>query len=87
MTDERKPVTIDELAERTGVHRNTIVRDIDNGSEHATLPAYRLGRQWMIDPDVADAYAEARALVLKAEKALDGIRERAQERIAKRARS
>lgn len=82
MSDQPRPVTITELAERTGMHRNTIVRDIDT----EVLPATKEGNLWVIDPADADAYAEARSLVLRGEKALAGLRDRAQERIAKRAR-
>lgn len=89
MPTERPPVTITELATRTGMHRNTIVRDIGDGKE-GILPARKQDGQWVIDADDADAYADARSMVLRGEKALAGLRERAhqraQERIAKRGR-
>jgi excisionase family DNA binding protein len=82
MTDDRPPVTVTELAERTGMHRNTVIRDITEGNLHAE----RVGKQYVISADDADAYAEARGMVLKGEQALAGIRRRAQERIEKRGR-
>ncbi len=88
MPDDRPPVTITELATRTGMHRNTIVRDIGGGE--GILPAKKVDGDWMIEADDADAYADARSMVLRGEKALAGLREqahkRAQERIAKRGR-
>jgi len=80
---QRAPVTITELATRTGMHRNTIVRDIGDGVG-GILPARRVGGQWEIDPDDADEYAAARSMVLCGEKALAGLRQKSQERIAKR---
>lgn len=89
MPDDRPPVTITELATRTGMHRNTIVRDIGDG-ESGILPARKVDGDWIIDADDADGYAEARSMVLRGQKALAGLRERAQqraqERIAKRGR-
>jgi excisionase family DNA binding protein len=80
MTDERPPVTVTELATRTGMHRNTVIRDIKEGN----LPAERAGNQYIIKAADADAYADARSMVLRGEKALAGLRQRAQERISKR---
>ena len=82
MPQERPPVTITELATRTGMHRNTIVRDIAGG--HGILPARRENGDWVIDPDDADAYTEARSMVLRGQRALAGIREKAQQRAAER---
>lgn len=82
MTDERPAVTVTELAERTGMHRNTVIRDITQGN----LPAERVGKQYVITAADADEYAQARGMVLKGEQALAGIRARAQERIDKRGR-
>lgn len=75
-TDQLRPVTVNELRDRTGVHRNTIIRDIESG----TLPAEKVGGQWMITPAIADQYAEARDLVSRGEAALAGLRMWAQER-------
>jgi excisionase family DNA binding protein len=81
MTDQRPPVTVTELATRTGLHRNTVIRDITQGNLHAE----RVGNQYQINATDADAYTEARSLVLRGERALAGLRDRAQERITKRA--
>jgi hypothetical protein len=83
-TTDRQPVTITELATRTGMHRNTIVRDIGNGKD-GLLPASRISGQWVVHPDDADAYTEARSMVLRGEKALAGLREQAARRAAARA--
>lgn len=75
-TEARRPVTVDELKDRTGVHRNTIIRDIASG----VLPAEKIGGNWMIEPAIADRYADARGLVNKGEAALAGLRDWAQRR-------
>lgn len=77
--EPRPPVTISQLAERTGLHRNTIVRDIGDGTT-GILPAVKIGQQWQIDADIADAYASARDLVTRGENALTGLRAWAQQR-------
>jgi len=76
------PVSITLLAEFAGVHRNTVVRDIEKG----VLPAERAGATFTIDHDVAQDYIAARKLYEQADAALAGVKARAQERIATRAR-
>lgn len=85
MTTDRPPVTIAQLAQRTGIHRNTILRDIGDGTT-GILPAVRVGQQWQIEADIADQYANARSLVRNGEAALAGLRAWTQERKSPRER-
>jgi excisionase family DNA binding protein len=78
------PLTVTELAQLAGVHRNTVVRDIDGGN--GVLPAAKIDGDWKIDHADAQAYADARRLHQRADAALAGLRAQAQERIANRAR-
>jgi hypothetical protein len=76
-------LSVTKLAELAGVHRNTVIRDI----ERDVLPAAKSDDgDWRIDADDARDYIDARRLHQQADAALAGIRARAQQRIANRAR-
>lgn len=47
-----KMMSLEEVAERLGVHRTTVYRLVMAGE----LPAAKIGRQWRIEPDDLERY-------------------------------
>lgn len=49
---QQEELTVDEVAKRLRVHRETVIRRIETGQ----LLARKEGREWRIHPDDLDAY-------------------------------